>query len=188
MQRRREQIMDAAVELFNKQGYLGTTVDEIAALAGVTKRTVYHHMGSKEHILLEIHANFIEEGLIRWQAVVEEEGTPTELLTRLVEEHVRSTTDFNKQIKVFFEEIKHLNDKDRAEIIAQRHRYELILQGVIARGIEEGEFLDVDVRATTLLVLGGLTEIYHWYHGSGDLTPERLARFMTEMVLNGVHV
>jgi AcrR family transcriptional regulator len=162
MQRRRDQIMDAAVELFNRQGYLGTTVDEIAALAGVTKRTVYHHMGSKEHILLEIHSNFIEEGLNRWQTVIEEGGTPTELLTRLVEAHVRSTTDYNQQIKVFFEEIKHLNDTDRAEIIAQRHKYEVILQKVLARGIKEGEFREVDERATTLLILGGLTEIYHW--------------------------
>jgi AcrR family transcriptional regulator len=188
MQRRREQILKAAVELFNDQGYLGTTVDEIALLADVTKRTVYHHMGSKEHILLEIHSDFIGEGLLKWQAVVEEDGTATELLRRLIEVHVQSLTEHAKEIKVFFEEIKHLNDADRAEIISQRDRYESILEDVISRGIADGEFRELDARVTTLIVLGGLTEIYQWYHTSENLTAEKLTGFLTEMVLDGVHV
>jgi len=188
MQRRREKILSAALELFDRQGYLGTTVDEIAAQAGVTKRTVYHHMGSKEHILLEIHSNFISEGLARWQEVVEADVAPTELLRRLVQAHVQTTTDHTREIKVFFEEFKHLNEEDRAEIIAQRVQYEMILQDVLARGIECGEFRDVDIRGTTLIVLGGLTEVHQWYHVSGALKSETLADFMTAMVLDGVHV
>jgi hypothetical protein len=41
---------------------------------------------------------------------------------------------------------------------------------------------------TTLIVLGGLTEIYQWYHTSENLTAEKLTGFLTEMVLDGVHV
>src|SRR5580700_3355592 len=88
MARRRQNILDAAIDLFQERGYLGTTVDDIAARAGVTKRTLYHHMGNEESILAEIHSAFIQAGLQRWEAVVSEGGSPTEVLRRLFEEHV----------------------------------------------------------------------------------------------------
>ena len=45
---KRREIMQAATELFTEKGYVGTSVDDIAALAGVSKQTVYSHYGSKE--------------------------------------------------------------------------------------------------------------------------------------------
>lgn len=44
-------IIDAAIKLFDEQGIRGTTVDEIAKQAGVTKRTVYYHFRSKDDLL-----------------------------------------------------------------------------------------------------------------------------------------
>ena len=42
--------MAAAVELFARNGYEGTSVDDIASAAGVSKQTVYSHFGSKENL------------------------------------------------------------------------------------------------------------------------------------------
>ncbi len=47
-------IMDAATTLFLRNGYLGTSVDEIAALARVSKQTVYTHFADKEELFAEI--------------------------------------------------------------------------------------------------------------------------------------
>ena len=55
---RRSTILEAAGRLFGAQGYDGTTVEEVAAAAGVTKPIVYRHFGSKERLymtLLERH-------------------------------------------------------------------------------------------------------------------------------------
>lgn len=46
------EIAAAALELFTRLGYAGTSVDAIAAAAGVTKGAVYHHFDSKEHLLV----------------------------------------------------------------------------------------------------------------------------------------
>lgn len=43
--------MEAATRLFLSQGYANTNLQQIAALAGVTKPTVYSHFGSKEQLL-----------------------------------------------------------------------------------------------------------------------------------------
>jgi len=51
---KRRAILDAATEVFLKSGYLGTNMDEIAALSGVSKQTVYKHFSSKEALFVEI--------------------------------------------------------------------------------------------------------------------------------------
>lgn len=51
---KRRAILDAATEVFLKSGYLGTNMDEIAALSGVSKQTVYKHFESKEALFVEI--------------------------------------------------------------------------------------------------------------------------------------
>jgi AcrR family transcriptional regulator len=52
--RKRRAILDAATEVFLRSGYLGTNMDEIAALSGVSKQTVYKHFTSKEALFIEI--------------------------------------------------------------------------------------------------------------------------------------
>ncbi|KAF1017406.1 MAG: HTH-type transcriptional regulator RutR [Stenotrophomonas maltophilia] len=55
--RKREDIVRAAVEEFRAAGYEATSMDRIAAVAGVSKRTVYNHFPSKE----ELFAAILEE-------------------------------------------------------------------------------------------------------------------------------
>ena len=45
---RREQLLEIARELFAAKGFEGTSVEEIAARAGVSKPVVYEHFGGKE--------------------------------------------------------------------------------------------------------------------------------------------
>ncbi len=52
--RKRKAIMAAATQVFLAKGYLGTTIDEIAALAAVSKQTVYKNFGDKEQLFAEI--------------------------------------------------------------------------------------------------------------------------------------
>lgn len=52
--RKRRAILDAATDVFLKGGYLGTNMEEIAALSAVSKQTVYKHFSSKEALFVEI--------------------------------------------------------------------------------------------------------------------------------------
>lgn len=52
--RKQRAILDAATEVFLKGGYLGTNMDEIAALSGVSKQTVYKHFASKEALFVAV--------------------------------------------------------------------------------------------------------------------------------------
>ena len=52
--RRRQAIIQAAIEVFLRHGYLGATTDEIATRASVSKQTLYKHFADKEHLFAEI--------------------------------------------------------------------------------------------------------------------------------------
>jgi TetR/AcrR family transcriptional repressor of mexJK operon len=52
--RKHREIVEAAAEVFLRQGYDGTSMDEIAAKAGVSKQTVYKHFADKERLFTEI--------------------------------------------------------------------------------------------------------------------------------------
>jgi len=64
--RKRQAILEAATTAFLSNGYLGTSMDEIAALAAVSKQTVYKHFADKQRLFSEIVV-----------ATVNEAGEPT---------------------------------------------------------------------------------------------------------------
>jgi len=52
--RKHRAILDAALNVFLRSGYLGANMDEIAALSEVSKQTIYKHFSSKEALFVEI--------------------------------------------------------------------------------------------------------------------------------------
>ena len=50
----RNRILEGAYKLFRRKGYSRVTMDDIAAKASLTKRTLYHHFSSKDELLANV--------------------------------------------------------------------------------------------------------------------------------------
>ena len=59
--RKRRVILEAGTTLFLRDGYRGTSMDEIAAVAGVSKQTVYKHFADKASLFSEIVISSVDE-------------------------------------------------------------------------------------------------------------------------------
>jgi TetR/AcrR family transcriptional regulator, mexJK operon transcriptional repressor len=59
--RKHKAILDAATEVFYHKGYVGTSMDEVAARAAVSKQTVYKHFADKERLFAEIVLRAVDE-------------------------------------------------------------------------------------------------------------------------------
>jgi TetR/AcrR family transcriptional repressor of mexJK operon len=59
--RKHRAILEAATTAFLRNGYLGTSMDEVAALAAVSKQTVYKHFGDKPRLFTEIVITTVAE-------------------------------------------------------------------------------------------------------------------------------
>ena len=57
---KRQAILDAAVQLFGETGFERGTMSEIAAVAGLTKATVYNYFNSKEELFFEVMLRWIQ--------------------------------------------------------------------------------------------------------------------------------
>jgi TetR/AcrR family transcriptional regulator, mexJK operon transcriptional repressor len=70
-ERKRLAIASAALALFARDGYERTSVDAIAAEAGVSKRTVYSHYGDKESLFMRVVRDTYELMRLRFTEAVE---------------------------------------------------------------------------------------------------------------------
>jgi TetR/AcrR family transcriptional regulator, mexJK operon transcriptional repressor len=69
--RKRQAILAAARTLFLRKGYAGTSMDEVAALAAVSKQTVYKNFSDKEQLFTDIIVGDISEAEAQSQAIID---------------------------------------------------------------------------------------------------------------------
>jgi Transcriptional regulator len=178
----RDLILSAATRLFHEKGFGRVTTDEIAADAGITKRTLYRYIGSKEALLLAIHEKF----LARVAAAVDHDGTPDEQVAGLLRNYVRTVVTNLDEIRVFFEERTHLSPASQARVVELRDRYEAVFRDTLRRGMADGTFREYDVPVATQGALGLVANMYEWYQLEGRLSADEIADMIVELVLRGL--
>jgi AcrR family transcriptional regulator len=192
-------VLDAAAVVIARQGYAGTSIDDIADQLGATKGRVYHYYRSKADILLGV----LNTGV---QRLIDDVGplarladvAPDERLRRMAVAHALTMmTDHPYQVVTFRSLDRHIFEGHGAQgaawqsIVARRREYEDLFVSVVTEGIERGLFADTDPRLTVRGIFGALNWITVWYNpdapseGRPRLTDiaENLARF----VVAGAH-
>jgi AcrR family transcriptional regulator len=81
---RRTQILDAATRIVPRAGLRGTTIEQIAADAGVSPATIYWHFGSKEQLIAAMLRRVAPTELSERLASVPDEAPPEVVLRQLV--------------------------------------------------------------------------------------------------------
>lgn len=80
----REEILDAAAELFTKIGYAGTSTRRIADAVGMRQASLYHHFATKDDILDALLAGTVDEALALAADLLAQPGPAAERLHALV--------------------------------------------------------------------------------------------------------
>jgi len=185
----RDRILSAALRLFRKKGYLGTSMTEIADAVHLTKGGIYHYIGKKEDLLRELHDAMIDAVDDRYQDSVEPEPDPGKKLVNWITIHASIMHDYLDQIAVFFTEIEHLDKKTLKRMIERRDEVHRRLADIIRMGVDLGNFrkgMDPDIAA--FLILGTLNWFYQWYRPSGKRSLEEITNMTIHMVCHGVCV
>jgi TetR/AcrR family transcriptional regulator, mexJK operon transcriptional repressor len=82
-ERKRLVILEAASDLFLRQGFLGASMDEVAALASVSKQTLYKQFANKEALFVGVVQSMTGEASSRVQAAMIEPGDPAQVSAQL---------------------------------------------------------------------------------------------------------
>ena len=184
-QRRRAEILRAALAAFRERGYHQTTLDDIASRLGIRSSALYHYFPDKEAILYACHRESLNE-LDRLMAEAEARyDDPLERLAYLVREHVRVMTETLQGSPLAFE-VAALKPELQREVIAGRDRYERALRELIARTQRRQRGRKVDPKLATFAILGAINWIARWYRPGGDTTPSALGDAFADYLAGGL--
>jgi AcrR family transcriptional regulator len=185
-ERRRGEILRAALRAFRERGYHATTLDDIAEHLGVRKTALYHYFPDRESILFECHRESLAE-LDRILADARGIADPAARLRHVIAEHVRVMTDTLDGSPLAFE-VPALSPGRQGEIIAGRDRYERALRRLIAQGVRAGEFRAVDAKIAVFALLGSINWVARWYRPGGALDADALGAQFADLLVGGLAV
>jgi len=171
----RARLLEAAVEAFGAKGFHGTTTRDIAAAAGMSPAAVYVHHRSKEELLYAISRDGHQHTLELVRTSVARSTDPVTQLGDLVEDFVRDHALAHTGARVINYELAALSEEHLAEIVAIRHDIDLVVRGVIDRGVEAGVFHTPDAHMTALAVLSLGIDVARWFRDEGRWTPDQVA-------------
>ncbi len=101
---KRDRILEAALDIFSKNGFRGSTIDQIADAAGMSKPNLLYYFKNKE----EMHETLIQRLLATWLAPLEEmdaSGDPIGEITGYVRRKLEMARDYPRESRLFANEI-----------------------------------------------------------------------------------
>jgi AcrR family transcriptional regulator len=120
---RREEILAAAAELFARQGFRGTSIEDIGAAVGISGPGLYRHFSSKEMVLAEMLLGISAELLAEGERRVLAAADPRAALDALLDWHVDFALSKPALITVHDRELDNLPELPRRQVRRLQRRY-----------------------------------------------------------------
>jgi len=146
---RKEEIFKAALHCFNHKGYFGTTIDDIAEQAGISKGGIYHHFSSKKSLFIELFNSRVN----RYFDVLKTNiGSVTEPAERIRDFVKKSDQIFQQNLDIlkFILEFMTLSTRDpdirKAVTRVYQDRVNIFTR-ILSEGTEKGAFKKIEARS-----------------------------------------
>lgn len=181
----REKVLDTVTELFIRNGYHGTGVQEIGKAVNLGRGALYHHIGSKEQILFEISMSLLELARNATLAFVNTDDAPDVKLRNISRALLRHHAEHGDGWQIAVSEARFLTPEHQQEVLLARRNFEHIWDQVLRDGAEQGLWGpvdDIDVRG----VLGMFNYTGRWLRAGGPVSPEAIADRYIDMLLYGL--
>ncbi|UCG85177.1 MAG: TetR family transcriptional regulator [Gemmatimonadota bacterium] len=185
--KRHREILRTAAQLICQQGYGGTSMQQIAEACGLTKAGLYHHIRSKEHLLLEI----MNDGMDTFEEQVLSQvlpiADPVERLRKCMDKHIRLVTGGrDKEITIILHESATLTGDAQIQINARKKRYIRFLESSFTEAVRDGRIRPINPKVAAFSFLGTVNWIYKWFRPDGEIPEDQLSRHMQELFFGGI--
>ncbi len=170
-------IIRAAATVFQRRGYHGATMADIAAEVNLTAGSLYHHFPSKIDLLAAVLDAGMAQITAGVRAAIAQDGAPVQQFRAIVHTHIHSIIEHaNIAAAVIFESRALLESPDvRAPYVQQRDTLEALYRDVVQAGIDTGDFRAVDVGLFVKTLFGALNWVSVWYRADGRLSSTQIA-------------
>jgi AcrR family transcriptional regulator len=160
---KRERILAAGLRLFANETYQAVTMDRVAEAAGVAKGTLYLYFPSKEALYLGILSDGLETVSKRYQATNDTRQEVGTRLRRAIDITIQFYDERRDLLRLIATEEPRLADARNRLIQNWRERGYVFYTALIEEGMRTGVFGQIDSRAATLAILGGIRSVLLYY-------------------------
>jgi AcrR family transcriptional regulator len=182
----RDQILEAAAQIFREKGFHAASMNDIAHAVNLQKASLYHHISSKQEILVEILDRALDMLIENMQEVVEKPLPPQEKLRIAILSYLDALTRHPGLASVLLLEHRSLEPAYHERHIPRRDRFERLWRRIIDEGVQQGVFDTADPSLTVKSLLGAVNWTIMWYRPDGTLTPAQIAERSADLYLNGL--
>lgn len=184
---KREKIGHAAAKVFNKKGYMGTNIDDIATAAKMSKGGVYHYFSSKDEILYFILDTYMDIVLKDLESQLQDLQGSASKIKFIIERHIDLYANHIAQAKTLLHDAHCLSPKHFKAISVKEREYYQIVMDVLSEFFKEPvKMKREELKAMAFLLFGMCNWTYHWYDPKGPVKPEELARITWMVFLKGI--
>lgn len=186
---RREEILEAATQLFAERGYHAVGMRGIAEAVGVRTSSLYHHFPSKQKLLAAIAADGNHAFIEAHAPTLEGDGAPEQRLAEVLRAMIVYYWTHRLQREVGLREVRELavGEPEVYDLIQRDlRRFQRGVETAIAEGIETGVFDVDDARLTARAVIGMCLSVNDWFRPGRSITIERVAEHYTHLVIDRV--
>lgn len=183
----RVQIGKAAASVFNRRGYLGTSMDDVAASAKLSKGGLYHYFSSKDEILFFILDRYMGIVLEDLEDQVRVRRDTTSKIQFIIERHVDLYANHIAEAKTLLHDAHCLSAKDHKKISAKEREYYRLVIDVLSEFFEGSACIKRDeLKALAFVLFGMCNWTYHWYDPKGPIKPKELSKIIWTVFLRGI--
>lgn len=182
----RDRILEAAAEIFSQKGFHAASMQDIAGAVSLQKASLYHHVSSKQEILLSLLDKALDILIDRMASVVEQPLPPEEKLRQAIISYLAALTQHQHLASVLLLEHRSLAPDLQSRHIPRRNRFEALWRALIQEGIDSGVFCCVEPGLAARSLLGVMNWTITWYRADGPLSAEEIAEEYWNFFMRGL--
>ncbi len=183
-EQRRAAIVEKAAERFARDGFLGTSVADLAQALGASKSLIYHYYPSKEDILFDVMDSHLQELDDAAAEVMGRDLAPAGKLREIAREFMRLYVGATARHKVLLNELDQLPARRGAEIVLRQKRLIETIERLI---VEIQPKLERRARKPAAMLFFGMINWTHtWFRADGAASAREVADLAAAMALRGL--
>jgi AcrR family transcriptional regulator len=176
--------MQAATEIFYRNGYRAASIQDVADKVGVLKGSLYYYIETKEDLLWRI----VEDVHQQWSEILENasalDAGPIERMHSFIKLHIEWYLKNVQEVSVFFRDWHNLTGDRLRTVKTRRRRYEAVITELIAAAQESGDVSPaLNQQYATRYVLAAVNAVPDWYRPSKSETPSVIAEAYADMTV-----
>jgi len=178
-------ILNAASGLFAKQGYMRSSIAELADACGLSRGALYHYFTSKEAILFAILDAHVHQMIADVEVAIAGASTTPEQFRAAIRAIVALNARSSNEQRVILNDLSLLAEDEQKTIIALERQLVDMVTDLLIRLDKQGKIVKRTRKIYTMMLFGILNFSHTWYDPKGGIDPREFADMVVDQFLYG---